>query len=228
MGPGALGGGPEGEHTPNGLVETRYLEVTPQARRLPVAIVLIVDQAHVARVQTAFSDSPLRFLITQVLLHRYPRSVRPDAPTQPGGESFAGGEPGGMKMRPFAPGAMPYGSGSSLMPPSMMMKGRGMAPLGGSSGFRPPTMPRPGGRMGGMPIGATGYPGSAPPLGMPGAMYGASSAPVEADEQEANVELVLYGIVTLYERYPQRPASALPVIEAPPAEGQPPAEAPKQ
>src|SRR5205823_7435653 len=92
VGPAGTGGA-EGERTPNGLLENRYLEVTPQARRVPVGIALIVDQAHVARVQTAFADSPLRFLITQVLMHRYPKSVRPDVPSQPGagGDQVAGG-----------------------------------------------------------------------------------------------------------------------------------------
>src|SRR5262249_32024408 len=56
---GGFPGGPGGDLTsttltPNGLVRDRYLDVTPQARRIPVGVALIVDQLHVARVQTAF------------------------------------------------------------------------------------------------------------------------------------------------------------------------------
>jgi hypothetical protein len=109
---------------PNGMARDRYLEVTPQARRIPVAVVLIVDQDHVDRVLTAFDNSPLRFLITQVTLNHFPGSLRPPEPT-------AGG--------------------------------------------------------------VAGNPGP----GIPGQEA--------AQDLEANMELVIYGIVTLYERYPPRP-----------------------
>src|SRR5205823_4543648 len=49
--------------TPNGFLRERYLDVTPQYRRLPVAMVLIVDPDHTAKVQTAFADSELRLLM---------------------------------------------------------------------------------------------------------------------------------------------------------------------
>src|SRR5262249_62305857 len=106
--------------TENGLVRDRYLEVTDQARRVPVAIALIVDQAHVSRVQTAFADSALRFLTHQALLHRYPGSVRPletlqlagDGPEGAPGSDTAG--PGGLGAYPGRPSGFPgrmYGGG---------------------------------------------------------------------------------------------------------------------
>jgi hypothetical protein len=127
----------------NGLWKDRYVEVTQQARRLPIAVSLIVDQDHVDRVLTVFNNSPLRFLTTQVLLNHYPGSVRPLDPSSPG---FGGPGPG----------------------------------LGGL-GF------------GGPGPGGLGF-------GGPG-----SGRPEAAQDLEANMELVIYGIVTLYERYPPRP-----------------------
>ena len=51
-----------------------------------VAIVLIVDQNQVDRVQTAFNNSKLRFLTTQVLLNHYPKSLKPELPTEKAGD----------------------------------------------------------------------------------------------------------------------------------------------
>jgi hypothetical protein len=234
-GPGGTGSAEAGR-TPNGLLENRYLEVTPQARRVPVAIVLIVDQAHVARVQTAFADSPLRFLITQVLMHRYPKSVRPDVPSQPGagGEAVAGGGgptfgglygSGGVMGFPGRPGGGAKAMGSAaFQPPPSAMQGSFMPSSLMKGPFNPGSFMKGSFMPGGSGFGSKGYPGmsssSMANMGMPGLTYGAAETALVGDEQEANVELVLYGLVSLYERYPSRPASALPAVEgANPAEG---------
>ncbi len=112
-GRGGLLGGPAGagganDLSPNGLIKNRYLEgaVTAQSRRIPVALALIVDQDHIDRVQTAFSNSNLRFLTTQVLLNRYPGSLRPQivSDTDP-----AGGVGPGPVRPVFPPFAGPRG-----------------------------------------------------------------------------------------------------------------------
>jgi hypothetical protein len=188
---------PEAGRTPNGLIETRYLEVTPQARRLPVAIVLIVDQAHVSRVEAAFADSPLRFLLTQVLMHRYPKSARP-----PEGPSAV--EPPPPEKLVTTPGDVKFPKGP---------KGPPFRSKGGSGDFKgpPSTGSFPGfGSKSGPP--ASG--GSS--MYTPGLIYGAPEVASGTDDQESNIELVLYGVVSLYEPYPPRPASALPAAEAPP------------
>lgn len=131
--------------TPNGLITNRYTEVTEQARRLPVGVVMIVDQDHIDRVVTAFSNSKYRFLLNQVLINRYPGSLRPAI--------FAKDDKSQIQP-PVGPFGLPAGRGPGMMPP-----------------------------LGGAP----------------------------EDEMESNVELVLYGTVTLYERYPPR---RLPVAEA--------------
>lgn len=129
-GPGSLGpvkdAIPGCIHTPtvggNGFIRERYSEVKPESkelRRLPVAVVLIVEQGQVDRVQTAFNNSDLRFLTTQLQIRHYPFSVRPR--------------------------------------------------------FR----------------------------------AGASKTSASNEEMEANVELVIYGTVTIYERYPERARNLL-------------------
>ncbi len=142
-----------GESTPNGLRPDRYIEKpTRQTRRIPVGVALIVDQQHVDRVLLAFSKSLLRFVTTQVILNRYPHSLRPSgANSQPAKKGF---NPKGFNPKGFNP-----------------------------KGFNPKEF--------------GGFPGPEGFRQQPAA--GASS------EQESNVELVIYGIVTLYERYPPRP-----------------------
>jgi hypothetical protein len=69
--------------TKHNLIRNRYLnylDVTPQSRRVPVAVVLIVDQDHVDRVLTAFGNSMLRFVTQQFAINRYPGSLRPVLP----------------------------------------------------------------------------------------------------------------------------------------------------
>ena len=69
--------------TSNGFIRERYIQVKPdthELRTLPVAVVMIVEQGQVDRVQTAFNNSRLRFLTTQVQFRRYPFSVRPQLP----------------------------------------------------------------------------------------------------------------------------------------------------
>jgi hypothetical protein len=120
----------------------RYVEVTDQSRRVPVAVALIVDQDHVDRVLTAFNNSKLRFLETQVLLNHYPSSLQP-IPVEKKEEA----------------------------PPVVVGPKRKRADP-------PPPNPQ-------------------------------SSSSSSADG-ESNMEIVIYGIMTLYQRYPPR---ALPAPE---------------
>jgi hypothetical protein len=155
FGMGGLGQGGNKDLTINGLWTERYLEISKQGRRIPVAIALVVDQDHVDRVQTAFNNSKMRFLMTQVLLNHYPYSLKPA-----GNDAAKSGQPGfAFPGFPF-PGACP-----------------GFAPMGpmGDGDVAAPGMMAGGGAVGG------------------------------GQDTEANIELVLYGIVTLYERYPPRP-----------------------
>ena len=49
----------------------RYVEVNAEVRRMPVGIVVVVDQAYLQDVLLAFANSPLRFQITQVTWNRF-------------------------------------------------------------------------------------------------------------------------------------------------------------
>lgn len=174
---GAIGAGAGAETGLNGVLKERYLEVSEQSRRVPVGLALIVDQDHVDRVLTAFSNSKLRFLTTQVLLNHYHGSVRP----QVGGATAA------------APKEVEGGAGPASSP----------MPVAGGGG------PRGGGGFGSaamMPKGLS-LPGSAAGFG-PASAPTASGSGSDIDEMEANMELVIYGIVTLYERYPKRKTEA--------------------
>ncbi len=67
---GGLAGGGAGSATPNGLERDRYLLTNEQCRHLPIAMVLVVDQAAVNDVLIAVANSRLRIQITQIaLLH---------------------------------------------------------------------------------------------------------------------------------------------------------------
>jgi hypothetical protein len=70
----------------NKLERNRYLKVTPQCRQLPVALSLVVDQAHLEEVLYALANSPLRIQTTQVDF-RHVRGIKP--------ASAEGGPPGG-------------------------------------------------------------------------------------------------------------------------------------
>ena len=63
----------------------RYLVVNDQVRRMPVGIVLLVDQSNMEDVLMAFANSPLRFQITQVTWTRFRGSL---------GGGGSGGGPG--------------------------------------------------------------------------------------------------------------------------------------
>lgn len=162
--PGGAKGGNE-----MGLERNRYIETSDQVRRMPVAMVLIVDQAHVQDVLTAFAKSRLRFQTTQVEWKRYRGSIQPVV--DEGGGKVAEGD---MRMR---------------RPP--------MAPPGVIGNFRPPPMARPG--------------------------VANPQESTENDEDSSNlVELALYGITSLYAKYPPKPpASDTPAAPGTPAPGAP-------
>jgi hypothetical protein len=154
-GPGGGGAGAGANKTPlrHGLWTDRYIDVSEQSRRIPVAVALIVDQDHVDRVLTHFNNSKLRFLESQVLLNHYSGSLTPPAADEPKKE------------------------GGNAFPPRF-----------GPKGFAVPGGP---GRERFIP-GGPGNPG-------------ADNPPGDSQDLESNMELVVYGIMTLYQRYPARP-----------------------
>ena len=131
----------------------RYLGVSEQVRRMPVAVVLIVDQMFAQDAVVAYTNSPLRFQVTQTHWRRFRGSLGTPTPDQPD-------------------------EGTPVLPP----------------GTVPPTGP-----FG--PTGPTGTPF------FPGAP-GPNSAVAEGQVTSGLVELTIYGVVSLYERY--EPAAETP------------------
>ncbi len=193
----------------NGVLFDRYLEVSEQSRRLPVGLSLIVDQDHIGRVLTAFNNSKLRFLTMQVLLNRYPGSMRPQLVGNLGDGGGNFNEDDVTPMLPMGnvpsnvPMIGPRGYGSSLGP---MGGGSAIGPPRGGSSLGPPK----GGSSLGPPRGISGGGQPLMPMapafggGNQGLGAGAAAFLAGNEELENNVEVVIYGIVTLYERYPKR------------------------
>lgn len=185
--------------TTNGLLKNRYIEVTPAVRRIPVGLVVIADQNHIQEVLTAFANSKLRIQTTQVHWDRCYENIRPPEEAS-SVENVAGGSPGTGGMT---------GTGG--------MGGRG---LGSSDTGDGPGAGRgmPGGGMGsrGMMGSGGGYPG----FGGMGSGMG-SLVNMEEEDDMSLVEMALYGIASLYEKYPPKPTAT--EGGTPPADGSTPA-----
>lgn len=87
----AAAAAPAVDKTLSNINRLRYITVTKQVRRMPIGVVLIVDQAHTQDVLRAFANSRLHFQTTQVHLTRN-RGSSPGAAMPTGIPSaFAGG-----------------------------------------------------------------------------------------------------------------------------------------
>jgi hypothetical protein len=214
---GGMGGsGPDTSKTPNGLVRNRYISVTEQVRHMPVAIKLVVDQAHMQDVLTAVVNSKLRIQITQVQWKRAQ----------------------GIKSNIASDSGTGTGTGGGTTPPAGT--GPGVGGGSGRSGAGP-LSPGSRGGLGGMGTGGPmgGGPGAGGPAGMGGmgAMGsrggqntsggGSGGATASAgEESDPNlVELAVYGIAALYERYPPRAPAKPDATGGTAAAGQPTAPA---
>lgn len=199
--------------THNGLVRDRYLVVNEQVRRIPIAFAVMVDQPYIPDILAAVANSKMKIQTTQVFWRHRPdyqvaikkstgastsgTGTSPYSPAGPGGTSSppgivppGAGGPGEGNSSPVTPpgaGGPEYGSGT-LAPP-----GIGDPSAGGDPGFYPPGAGYPG-----------GYPGAP---GTPGT--GAEGKKETKDEPtvESNlVEVTIYGIATLYERFDPKKA----------------------
>jgi len=190
----------KGDLSSNGLERNRYLHRTEQVRRMPIAVVLVVDQAHVQDVQRAFANSRLRFQNVQIHWQRFRGTLNLNEPTSPTLTNDQGGPRKEGLGRPPSPGRGPQSG----------------AVQGGANAIGPTTDGRPAG---------------APPSFVPGRARGplntgnpADAARAAAEEPMTNlVELTIYGIASLYERYPPRPpqTDAASTAAAQPGSGSP-------
>ena len=215
MGKDGPGGGKAGDLTPyNKLDRSRYIISTDTCRHLPFAMKLTLDQSTLPTVITALSNSKLRVQVTQVQYQYIPFGASQSiggGPGMPGGGGMAmpgmPGMPGGMRggAMPGMPG-MPGGAGGGMAMPGMP----GM-PGGAGGGMAMPGMPgMPGGGPGGSaamrPGGRGGDDadtgGGGGPAG-PGALGAGFNPSALADGNL--IDVALYGIAVLYERFPEDP-----------------------
>jgi hypothetical protein len=174
----------------------RYSDATPQFRKMPVAMVLLVDQDSAHYVLTALEESKLRFQVTQVLLTRAPdlkdltrknkkEKGKPDQKpmdTKPMPDRDDDDRPMGSarpRIGSFPGGSFPRIGGSSYPP---------------QGGSRRPTE-------------RTERPEVNPRTERTESPEKAGAAPVI--EQKPLMELVVYGYATLYERFPARDPKVL-------------------
>ena len=189
-GPVAAGG----TGTPTSAIDNqrkRYLEVNGQLRRIPVAIKLVLDLRYKQDIMVAYTNSPLRFQITQYHFARFRGNLGTDAAPSTGGTStLAGGAPANFDIGPAVSGTL----GEEL---------RGMR---GARGGPPAASPMAGASEGPFNRGF-----------IPGLQGGALSSVSDAQANSALVELYLFGIVTLYEKYEAKKDPNAPPPEAAPA-----------
>jgi hypothetical protein len=181
----------------NNIPRHRYMHITKQCRHLPIGMRVVIDQSHIHDFLGAVGNSSLRIQITQVNFHHIP------TPPRPGKSGNSGTTPGAGY--PVGPG-MPGNAGS----PGSDEEDR-IRP-GPGTGFRPPSFPMPGRGPGvGMFPGGAGWRPGDDYTG--GGLNPGVGRPVETtsiiQDNAKLVELTVYGVATLYERYPP----------APPAEG---------
>jgi hypothetical protein len=141
--PGGAARGPALQKSPDhGIPLNRYYEETDEVRRVPVAVVLVVDAPYMNDVLAAFANSRLRIQVTQVVWNRMHGGLpRPEFFKKAGGGGGA-----------FAPGA--DRSGGSPVGPVGAAGAGGSAQLPGGGGY--PGFPGGAGGTGGPPTGPRG------------------------------------------------------------------------
>ena len=113
------GGAAAEDLSKNGLVRKRYISTTAEVRRMPVAMVLIVDQAHMQDVLTAVANSPLRIQVTQWLWRRYHGDIKPreeEKTNTANGESGRDGRPQRIPVGGRPEGTPPAGIRPGVRP----------------------------------------------------------------------------------------------------------------
>lgn len=148
----------------------RYIQVSSELRRMPVALVMVVDATAITDIIAAMSNSKLRFQVTMAPWVRVPNLGRP------GGPIIAGASmPSGNSGTPASGGAV---SGTNM---SGAGGGRGTAGVAGG-----------GGSGAGGSTTVTGQAGT-------GNANRPSSGNLGLEDDSSVVELQIYGIVTIYE-----------------------------
>src|SRR5262249_53536371 len=149
---GGVGGSSEKseERTATGILKTRYIAVTDQVRRMPVAMLLTVDQQYIPDVLAAFSNyGKMRFQIAHYHWKRHHGPLpgaKPQGGTgedEPGGGNAAGEHDRPKGGAPMGPGFA--GEGDAARGPGMGPAGFGPGGMGPGAGAPAPGGVGPGG-----------------------------------------------------------------------------------
>jgi hypothetical protein len=197
---GSFGGGGSSDKTKNGLEKNRYMSVSKQVRRMPIALAIVIDQNHVQDFLTAVANSKLRIQTTQVYWQRFHGDIKPNFPQEEKPGEVA--KPGKVSPAPAGRTGLPtFGGKFGGKFGGMAGRGEGgppgMANMAAMYSQMQSRMTMRGGmNMGGMrPMGLPAAPGTAP---------AASYDSIEPEDETNLVELAFYGIASLYERYPPK------------------------
>jgi hypothetical protein len=211
------GTGGEGRGGPNGgaaaaavgVERNRYIDLSDQVRRMPVAMVLVVDQARIPDVLTALANSRLHIWVAQWEWQHVQGVQPPPKAEPPSGEEGSGAVAGAGAERGEGnvTGRQPP---TAAMPPVGSSSGKfsgprpgGEGPGGRQSGMGSAAGPRPGGSSAGglfRPPGLGGMGG-----GFSQGFYNGSPETAGLEQEDPNlVELTVYGIASLYERFPPK------------------------
>jgi hypothetical protein len=209
----------------------RYTDSNEQVRHMPVAMQVIVTEDAMADFLAAFANSTLRIQTLQYHWEHSHDHIQPQ--TDEESPSSKDKQPGkSTKLGPAQPGALrvrvPGGKGAG--PQSGMLGGGqgegGAGPGGGGMGQMmqqmqagqqaqrqmgqmgvQSTMGMMQGMMGQSMGGGTGKFSGRPPVAGGLGKGGPQAGPVEEEEEQDLVTLSVYGLASLYERYPAKPAA---------------------
>ncbi|QVL34476.1 hypothetical protein KIH39_11375 [Telmatocola sphagniphila] len=200
-----------------GLIRKRYIDVTPQVRRMPLGIVVICEQPYIQDLMVAFANTKLRFQITQ---NHFKRSRDLSALVSSNSESGVSSGNTGLNSGPAGElGSSGSGGrgGKGVGIPQGPGPGSGPRGPGGPGGPAGPIgSPGPGGLgSAGGPPGPRGNKGSGsifPGGGIPGGNFDSTNNPPSDQTTNNLVEFTLYGVASLYEKFApsggEQPAAA--------------------
>ena len=211
--------------TKSGLTLNRYLDANAQVRHMPVGMVVVADDEHLAELLSAFTNSRLRIQVTQYHFQvcrdklapvELPSSSSPAAPSAPGRGPLAGRGMGGKGMGMGDERGMGgRGDNNRFRPPGNSPGGNIPGGRTGPPG-RPPSFGKPGGGTSGVAPGGGGLAGMGLGGGLKGGYPGGVGSEADGEDEEnlSLVEVAVYGIASIYERFPPKPPEAAAPADA--------------
>lgn len=217
-GMGGMGGGASSaDKTKNGLDKNRYISVSKQVRRMPVAFALVIDQSHIQDFLTVAANSKLRIQTTEVYWQRFRDDIKPTFKEEgkPGEETPGSKTPGTSSSTAPKSGLAGKGGMGAMMdrpnPAGMSNIGAMMGAMQRRMAMGQMAQMGQMARMGGPGMGMREFAGpgrSGTGTNMPrmGTILSPQGAPdtIEPEEESSLVHLAYYGIASIYEKYPPK------------------------